>query len=77
MNTIWIILIIAQVAWLWCLLAHLKNEEIESTDKICWTVVLCVLNVLGLVLFIIAGPKQNKEYESEDDLKRAFNEGSR
>lgn len=77
MNTVWIILIIAQAAWLWCLLSHLKNKEIDPTDKICWTVVLCVLNVLGLLLFIVAGPKDKTEFESEDDLKRAFNEGRR
>jgi hypothetical protein len=77
MNIIWIILIVAQIAWLWCLLAHLRNKEIDPTDKICWTVVLCVLNVFGLILFILAGPEETDELESEDDLKRAFNEGRR
>ncbi len=68
---------IAELAWLWCLISHLRNESLEPTDKICWTVVLCVLNVLGLVLFICVGPKDGRELESEGELKRAFNEGRR
>jgi len=77
MNTLWIVLIIAQITWLWCLILHLQNKEIDSTDKICWTIVLCVLNILGLVLFIAIGPKDKTEFESEEDLKKAFNDGRR
>lgn len=78
MNTTWIIiLILTQIAWLWALVAHLKTEDLNPTDKICWTVVLCVLNVLGLLLFIVCGPKATDEYTSEEQLKQAINEGRR
>jgi 4-amino-4-deoxy-L-arabinose transferase-like glycosyltransferase len=75
----WIITTIAisQIAWLWTLLAHLKNEECDPTDKICWTLVLVILNALGMVLFLIGGPKVKDESHSEEALKRAFNEGRR
>tara|TARA_R100000027_G_scaffold23393_1_gene16942 strand:+ start:1400 stop:1648 length:249 start_codon:yes stop_codon:yes gene_type:complete len=80
----WIIIILAllEIAWLWALIAHLTDSELESTDKICWTVVLCVLNVLGLLLYILIGPTKFKienteEYLSEKGLKKAFNDGRR
>jgi len=80
----WIIIIIAliEIAWLWALIAHLTDNTIESTDKICWTVVLCVLNALGLLLYILIGPikfkiEETDEYLSEQELKKAFNEGRR
>ena len=75
----WIITIIAvsQIAWLWTLLAHLNNTECDPTDKICWTLVLVLLNALGMVLFFIGGPKEKDECLSEEALKRSFNEGRR
>lgn len=57
MNATLIILLIAELAWLYCLIAHLKTDDIDATEKICWTVVLCVLNVLGLVLYLFMAPK--------------------
>jgi hypothetical protein len=77
MNTYWVIFIVAEIAWLWCLALHLQDEKINSTDKICWTIVLCLLNVIGLIMFILFGPKTKTEFKSEADLKRAFNEGLR
>jgi hypothetical protein len=82
----WIIIIIAliEIVWLWVLIALLRNNRIDPTDKICWTVVLCVLNGLGLLLYLIFGPVELKfeiekagEYLSEQELKKAFNEGRR
>lgn len=78
MNTLGIIIIaLSQLAWLWALVAHLKSDEFEPTDKICWTVVLCVLNILGLLLYVIVGPKGKNECRTEEELKRALNEGRR
>jgi len=79
MEYIWIVVIaiVLQILWLWTLLAHLSSEECSSTDKICWTIVLCVLNVVGMVLFLIGGPKGKDEVLSEEALKRSFNQGQR
>jgi hypothetical protein len=79
MEHTWIITIIAvsQIAWLWTLLAHLSDKECEPTDKICWTIVLCILNVLGMILYMIGGPKGKDELLSEEALKQSFNEGKR
>ncbi|CAA6678056.1 MULTISPECIES: PLD nuclease N-terminal domain-containing protein [unclassified Lentimonas] len=82
----WIIIIVAliEIVWLWALIALLRNNRIDSTDKVCWTVVLCTLNGLGLLLYMIFGPvdlkikiEQTDEYLSEQELKKAFNEGRR
>ncbi len=75
MHPFFYALIIAEVVWLCALIYHLKDRDLDPTDKICWTVVLCVLNVLGLFLFIMAGPKGKEGNGSERDLKRRINEG--
>lgn len=67
----------SQIAWLWTLLAHLNDKECDPTDKICWTLVLLFLYILGMVLFFIGGPKEKDESLSEEALKRSFNEGRR
>ena len=78
MNSLWIVLIIAaECIWLGCLVSHLKNRNQDPTDKICWTIVLCVLNLLGLILFVLAGPEDEYEGATEEQLKKAFNEGRR
>jgi 4-amino-4-deoxy-L-arabinose transferase-like glycosyltransferase len=78
MNTTWItIIVISQVVWLWALVSLLNNDECNPTDKICWTIVLCLLNVVGTVLYLFVGPKEANETQSEEELKRAFNEGRR
>ncbi len=79
--TVLTIFFIAQIVWLWTLLAHLKSKDCDSTDKICWTIVLCVLNILGMILYFIGGPEGEEEEDEDDEalseaeLKRAFNEG--
>lgn len=77
MHPLLIVLLIAELFWLQALVMHLKNKELDPTDKICWTVVLCVLNLLGLVLYMVFGPHWNKKPVSEGELKRQFNEGRR
>lgn len=47
--------------WLTTLVRLLRSTELEGTTKICWVVVLCTLNVLGLILFMIWGPKKPEE----------------
>jgi len=78
MTTLWIsIIALLQFIWLWALITHLKSNQIDPTDKICWTVVLCVLNLLGLLLYILIGPTEDEAYGSEEALKKAINEGRR
>jgi hypothetical protein len=54
------ILLTAELFWLDKLVKHLANDTLDPTDKICWTVVLCSLNLLGLFMFLMAGPKPSK-----------------
>ncbi|MBC2603743.1 PLDc_N domain-containing protein [Puniceicoccus vermicola] len=52
---------LVEIAWLWCLIAHLKSEDMNPTDKICWTIVLCVLNWFGMILYILLAPESKNE----------------
>ncbi len=57
----WPLLLVAAIllaAWLATLVRLLRWTKLDATTKICWVVVLCSLNVLGLVLYIIWGPKE-------------------
>jgi len=60
-------LIVAELFWLDSLSKHLANNKLDPTDKICWTVVLCTLNLLGLVMFLIAGPKTSDAKEIRNE----------
>ena len=77
-NTAIIIFVVAELCWLYFLVVHLKNRNYDPTEKICWTVVLCVLNVLGLILYLSFAPKLPKEslQESEERIKEAANNGT-
>ena len=55
--------------WLVTLVRLLRSTELDGTTKICWVVVLCTLNVLGLVLFMIWGPRK---YEEPPPTRRLF-----
>lgn len=59
------------------MVTHLKATDMDPTDKICWTIVLCSLNVLGLILYFIYGPKIRHEdsFDTEEKIKKAANEG--
>lgn len=73
--TAFYLLLLGEIVWLSALVFNLRDEEMKDTDKICWTIVLCTLNLLGLVLFILFSPHNRKDTLQEDSLKRAANEG--
>lgn len=56
----WFFLIVG-LAWLAALVNFLKRTDLDGTTKICWVVVLCTLNLLGMILLLIWGPKQHQE----------------
>jgi hypothetical protein len=74
---IFIIALVLLIAWLLTLVTHLKSTHMDPTDKVCWTVVLCTLNLLGLVIYVLMAPKIPDEdlLDTEDKIKRAANEG--
>ena len=78
MNTFIIASIVTFIIWLFVLIKHLSSDDLDSTDKICWTVVLCTLNILGVVLYFIC-PIKSREIKpliSERDIKKAANNGT-
>jgi hypothetical protein len=71
------IAITAFLVWLITLVSHLRSTHMDQTDKICWTVVLCTLNLLGLAIYFFLAPKapEDKLLKSEAEIKKAANEG--
>ena len=61
----WIFLAVLfiELAWLAMLVQFLKRTDLDGTTKICWVVVLCTLTLLGLVLFVLFGPRRQRRMQ--------------
>jgi len=60
--------------WICALVYHLRRVDLPDTERIVWTIVLCCLNVLGVVLYFCMVPAPPQEQPlSEADLKAKFN----
>ena len=58
-----LLFLLFELAWIASLIHFLKRTDLDSTTKICWVIVLCTLNLLGMVLLAVWGPKQQQESE--------------
>lgn len=78
-SDLWIALVAGlAILWLLTLGFFLKRTDLEATERLVWTIVLCTLNVVGMVLYwMIAPPCQASQPKvlSEKDLKERFNRG--
>jgi hypothetical protein len=63
--------VVAFILWIVTLISHLKRRDITDTDRIIWTVVLCTLNILGMILYWFMAP--SPKVRSEKELKDYFN----
>jgi len=61
------------IIWIIALISHLRRTDYSDTDKIVWTIVLCTLNILGVVLYWILAPAGRDRVRSEQELKDKFN----
>ena len=52
-----IVTIAILIAWVAVLVRLLQRTDLDGTTKISWVIVLCVLNVLGLFIYLFFGPK--------------------
>jgi len=75
LSTYSIFIIVAFILWLLTLISHLSysGEDINDTDKIIWTIVLCTLTILGMVLYWFMAPRKKLNIRSEAELKKHFN----
>ena len=63
--------------WLAALISLIRRTDIDDTDKIIWTIVLCTLNLLGVALYVIFAPSStDNRVLSEQELKDKFNRGT-
>jgi hypothetical protein len=56
-----LVFLLIELAWIASLVHFLKRTDLDSTTKICWVIVLCTLNLLGMILLAIWGPKQQQD----------------
>ena len=63
------------IIWLISLVSHLRRTDYSDTDMIIWTIVLCTLNILGVVLYLLFAPAGENRVLSEQELKDKFNRG--
>jgi len=72
-----VIALIGFVIWIAVLTSHIRRTDCSDTDKIVWTVILCTLNILGVVLYLFMGPSSEEtRVLSEQELKDKFNRGA-
>jgi hypothetical protein len=64
-----LVVLLFELAWIASLVHFLKRTDLDSTTKICWVIVLCTLNFLGMILLALFGPKQQQESEP---IRRLF-----
>lgn len=70
------LVILSFVLWLVTLVSHLRRTDLADVDRIVWTIVLCTLNVLGMVLYWCLAPAGNSRVRTEAELKEYFNSRS-
>ena len=61
------------IIWIIALVSHLRRTDYSDTDKIIWTIVLCTLNILGVILYWIFAPAGQDRVLTEQELKDRFN----
>lgn len=62
--------------WISVLIYHLRRQDCSDMDRLLWVIVLCTLNILGVILYFFLGPKsENDRVLTEQELKDKFNKG--
>lgn len=76
------LIVVLSIVWLFTLIHHIGRTDLSDSDRIVWTIVLCTLNVLGVVLYVLYAsenksikPRKKSLVESEAELKERFNRG--
>jgi len=72
-----IIAVIGFAVWIAALIYHIRRTDCTDTEKLLWAIILCTLNVLGVVLYFFFGPASEDDNRvlSEQELKDKFNRG--
>jgi hypothetical protein len=61
------------IIWIVALVSHLRRTDYSDTDKIIWTIVVCTLNVFGVILYWVFAPAGRDRVLSDKELKERFN----
>ena len=76
-SSILIVIAIAAILWLCTIVSLLCRQDLKDTDKIIWTIVVCTLNFIGMILYWIMAPLQPpQKMRTEQELKDYFNSRS-
>ncbi|MCU0323847.1 MAG: PLDc N-terminal domain-containing protein [Spirosomaceae bacterium] len=52
-----LISLIGLIAWITTLVRIIKSDFKNSNDKVMWVVIVCVLGLIGAILYLIFGEK--------------------
>lgn len=66
-----IVFVCGLIVWLLTLISVIRSRDMKDADRIIWVVILCTLNVLGLLLYWIIAP--SNRVRSDRELKEYFN----
>lgn len=70
------VIVVSFIGWILTLIIHLRRSDLSDTDRIVWTVVLCTLNIPGMILYCIMAPDGDSKAKTEEELKAYFNSRS-
>ncbi|MEI6562657.1 MAG: PLDc N-terminal domain-containing protein [Verrucomicrobiota bacterium] len=63
--------IMALSLWLLTLISLLRRQDMKDVDKIVWTIVLCALSFLGMVLYWFIAPPKPEPPTPTEALRKA------
>jgi len=46
------------IFWVWMLIDCIQNQRLNSTEKVIWVLVIIFLNLLGAIIYFLAGRKR-------------------
>jgi cytochrome c oxidase assembly factor CtaG len=49
------LVVLAFIFWIWMLVDCIKNERLDSTQRIVWVLVIVFLHALGALIYYLAG----------------------
>jgi len=61
-----LISVIGLIAWITTLVRIIKSEFRNPNDKIMWIIIVCILGLVGAILYLIFGEKNRIKYNSNN-----------
>jgi hypothetical protein len=63
----WLLIVLYGIAYWMALMSILKNEHVDTLEKILWVLVISIAPIIGLVAFWYLDPLPNTQRSSKSD----------